>query len=49
MGGLSSGALVELVGYPSLSHSSGVAALILVVAAAGAWFTARLDRPRSLA
>ena len=49
VGGLSSGALVELVGYPSLSHSSGVAALILVVAAAGAWVTARLDRPRFLA
>ncbi len=49
VGGMSSGALVELLGYQSLSHYSGIAALILVAAAAGAWLTARLSRPRQLA
>ncbi len=46
VGGLSSGALVELLGFQSLSHYSGIAGLVLVVAAVGAWFTARLARPR---
>ena len=49
VGGLSSGALVELLGYPSLSHYSGIAALLLVAAAVWAWITARLTRPRQLA
>ena len=49
VGGMSSGALVELVGFQSLSHYSGIAALMLVAAAAGAWLTARLARPRQLA
>ena len=49
VGGMSSGALVELVGFQSLSHYSGIAALVLVAAAAGAWITARLARPRQLA
>ena len=49
VGGLSSGALVELLGYQSLSHYSGIAALVLVAAAVGAWITARLARPRQLA
>ena len=48
VGGLSSGALVELIGYQSLSHYSGIAALLLVAAAAAAWVTARLARPRQL-
>ena len=47
VGGMSSGALVELLGFQSLSHYSGVAALLLVAAAAGAWLTARLSRPRA--
>ncbi len=42
VGGLSSGALVELLGFQSLSHYSGIAALVLVAAAAGAWISARL-------
>ena len=49
VGGLSSGALVELLGFQSLSHYSGIAALVLVAAAAGAWITARLSRTRRLA
>ena len=49
VGGMSSGALVELLGFQSLSHYSGIAALLLVAAAAGAWLTARLARPRQLA
>ena len=49
VGGLSSGALVELLGFQSLSHYSGIAGLVLVAAAAGAWITARLSRPRQLA
>ena len=49
IGGMSSGALVELLGFQSLSHYSGIAALVLVAAAAGAWLTARLSRPRQLA
>lgn len=49
VGGLSSGALVELLGFQSLSHYSGIAALLLVAAAVGAWFTARLTRPRQIA
>ena len=49
VGGLSSGALVELLGYQSLSHYSGIAALVLVAAAAGAWITARRPRPRAAA
>ena len=49
VGGLSSGALVELIGFQSLSHYSGIAGLLLVAAAAGAWITARLARPRQLA
>lgn len=48
VGGLSSGALVELLGYQSLSHYSGIAALLLVAAAAAAWFAARITRPRQL-
>lgn len=47
VGGMSSGALVELLGFQSLSHYSGIAALLLVAAAAGAWLTARLARPRA--
>ena len=47
VGGMSSGALVELLGFQSLSHYSGIAALLLVAAAAGAWLTARLSRPRA--
>ena len=46
VGGMSSGALVELLGFQSLSHYSGIAALVLVAAAVGAWITARLSRPR---
>ncbi len=49
VGGLSSGALVELLGFQSLSHYSGIAALVLVAAAAGAWIAARLSRPKQLA
>ena len=49
VGGLSSGALVELLGFQSLSHYSGIAALVLVAAAAGAWIAARLAQPRQLA
>ena len=49
IGGMSSGALVELLGFQSLSHYSGIAALLLVAAAAGAWITARFTRPRQLA
>ena len=49
VGGLSSGALVELLGFQSLSHYSGIAALVLVAAAVGAWIAARLARPRQLA
>ena len=45
VGGLSSGALVELLGFQLLSHYSGIAGLVLVAAALGAWFTARLARP----
>ncbi len=45
VGGMSSGALVELLGFQSLSHYSGIAALVLVAAAAGAWLSARLSRP----
>jgi MFS family permease len=48
VGGLSSGALVELLGFQSLSHYSGIAALVLVAAAAGAWIAALLSRPRQL-
>lgn len=48
VGGLSSGALVELLGFQSLSHYSGIAALVLVAAAAGAWIAARLSRPKQL-
>ena len=44
VGGMSSGALVELLGFQSLSHYSGIAALGLVAAAAGAWTTSRLAR-----
>ena len=49
VGGLSSGALVELLGFQLLSHYSGIAGLVLVAAAAAAWFTARLSRPRQIA
>ena len=49
VGGMSSGALVELIGFQSLSHYAGIAALLLVAAAAAAWITARLSRPRQLA
>ena len=49
VGGMSSGALVELLGFQSLSHSAGIAALLLVAAAAAAWITARLARPRQMA
>ena len=48
VGGLSSGALVELLGFQSLSHYSGIAALVLVAAAAGAWMAARMARPGQL-
>ena len=37
------------LGYQSLSHYSGIAGLLLVAAAVGAWITARLTRPRQLA
>ena len=49
VGGLSSGGLVELLGFQSLSHYLGIAALLLVAAAVGAWITARMARPRQLA
>ena len=49
VGGMSSGALVELLGFQSLSHYAGIAALMLVAAATAAWITARLARPRQLA
>ena len=49
VGGLSSGALVELLGFQSLSHYSGIAALVLVAAAVGAWIADRITRPRQLA
>ena len=49
VGGLSSGALVELLGFQSLSHYSGIAALVLVAAAVGAWIADRIARPRQLA
>lgn len=42
VGGMSSGAFVEWLGFQSLSHYSGIAALLLVAAAVGAWVTARL-------
>ena len=48
VGGMSSGAFVEWLGFQSLSHYSGIAALLVVAAAAGAWITARLSRPRQL-
>ncbi len=48
VGGLSSGALVELLGFQSLSHYSGIAALVLVAAAVGAWIADRMARPRQL-
>ena len=49
VGGMSSGAFVEWLGFQSLSHYSGIAALLLVAAAVGAWVTSRLSRPRQLA
>ena len=49
VGGLSSGALVEFLGFQSLSHYSGITALVLVAAALGAWISARLTRPRAAA
>ena len=49
VGGLSSGGLVELLGFQSLSHYSGIAALVLVAAAVGAWIADRMSRPRQLA
>ena len=49
VGGMSSGALVELLGFQSLSHYAGIAALLLVAAAIGAWITARMVQPRQLA
>ena len=49
VGGLSSGGLVELLGFQSLSHYSGIAALVLVAAAVGAWIADRMARPRQLA
>ncbi len=41
IGGISSGALVELLGFANLSHYSGIAALVLVAAALAAWYTSR--------
>ncbi|MCY4068384.1 MAG: MFS transporter [Acidimicrobiaceae bacterium] len=49
LGAMSSGALVESLGFQLLSHYSGIAALLLVAAAAGAWFSARVNRTRQLA
>ena len=46
VGGMSSGALVELLGFQSLSQYSGVAALLLVAAAVAAWVAARRPRAR---
>jgi len=46
LGAMSSGALVELLGFQLLSHYSGIASLLLVAAAAGAWFNARFNRTR---
>lgn len=42
--GLSAGAAMEAVGYHSFSHWAGLAALLLVAAAAAAWYTARQER-----
>ena len=49
VGGMSSGAFVEWLGFQSLSHYYGIAALLVVAAAVGAWFTARIARPKQLA
>ena len=40
--GLSSGVVMERFGFHSLSHWAGLSALVLVVAAAAAWYNARL-------
>lgn len=42
--GLSAGAAMEAVGYHSFSHWAGLAALLLVAAAAAAWYTAHQER-----
>ncbi len=44
--GLLSGAVVEALGFQSFSHYAGLAALLLLAAAAGTWVTARLARVR---
>ena len=42
--GLGAGAAVEAVGFHLLSHWAGLSALLLVAAAAAAWYTARQER-----
>ena len=42
--GLSSGVAMEHFGFHLLSHWAGLAALVLVAAAAAAWFAARQER-----
>ncbi len=42
--GLSSGVIMEHFGFHSLSHYAGLAALLLVAAAAAAWYNARQER-----
>ena len=42
--GLSSGVIMEHFGFHSFSHYAGLAALLLVAAAATAWYTARQER-----
>ena len=44
--GLSAGATVEVVGFHSLSHWAGLSALLLLVAAAAAWYNERLRREK---
>lgn len=47
--GLSAGAAMEAVGYHSLSHWAGLAALLLVAAAVAASYTARLEKRSAIA
>lgn len=46
--GLSAGAAMQVVGYHSFTHYAGLAALLLVAAAAAAWYTARQARAQPL-
>ncbi len=46
--GLGAGAAVEAVGFHLLSHWAGLSALLLVAAAAAAWYTARQERARPI-